>query len=96
MKTDNWPIEEMLDECRFECYMCQTQAAALAVLCADIRAGIESVESPEVALIPDKAVAILSALEKIAIVSINKNDGNVVKHIGHAARQMNPLLMNQD
>ena len=71
--------------------MSPTQAAALAVLVGDIRAGLGDVteESQELKLW-------LINFEETAIQSIKANDGEVAQHIGHAARQMNPLLINQN
>lgn len=83
-------------------FMAQTQAAAMAVLCADIRRcstelnrrrGSESdSRTEEEKESTHLAEDILQELELAAINSLAGNDGEVVYHVGCAAKQMNPLL----
>lgn len=80
--------------------LAQSDAAALAVLVAHVRANsdelarerrgapIDLVEEDQRQMV----CAFLQELEAIAVNSIRCNDGNVVHWIGVAAKQMNPLL----
>lgn len=86
--------------------MCQSMAAALAVWASALRENcrkhIERVNSEldhestehDLGLVKDYEALCysLTALEQQACDSISSNDGNVVKWIGQAAKQMNPLL----
>lgn len=81
-------------------YLSQSQAAALAVLVANIRAEVEetrNVGQPQGELVSEndgerEVMAFCQELEAVACASITRNDGNVVHWIGVAAKQMNPLL----
>lgn len=75
--------------------MTQTQAAALAVLASNIRNEMMQGAVPvdaESEQANRNVHAFLEQLEELAIKSIQHNDGEVVLHIGTAAKQMNPLL----
>ena len=85
-------IENLLKCLGFNCS--QTQAAAFAVLASAVRRDIakeyndpqfdrKSVENVEM---------FLKLLEDVMVDSIRENDGEVAENIGHAARQMHPLL----
>jgi len=82
-------------------YLSQSQAAALAVLCANIRSehnetktigNAGSVRVEEDSEVDRAVMSFFQELEAIAVNSIAKNDGQVVHWIGVAAKQMNPLL----
>jgi len=73
----------------------QTEAAAFAVLASHVRDNIASntrtgVESEDQPI--EDLISVLKFLEDAMVNSIARSDGNVVMHIGHAARQLNPLL----
>lgn len=77
--------------------MDQGQAAALAVLAANVRKCQQDLLDSRVDQVPmtEREMAVITfwkMLEDIGVQSIAHNDGNVVEHIGTAARQMNPLL----
>jgi hypothetical protein len=82
-----------------------SEAAALAVLCAHVRENMEELHEYRVQGFQERAdedelpplldhavVDFLSALERAAVETLQNNDGEVVKWIGAAAKQMNPLL----
>lgn len=75
----------------------QTQAAALAVLCSAIRKDMtewhgKTTVAGSAETDMQAVQEFLSDLEKLGIQSIGENDGEIVLHIGTAAKQMNPLL----
>lgn len=80
-------------------YCSQTEAAAIAVIAANVRKNIEEKKGWVAELVEPQPVAeenlvhdFLQELESAAIYAIENNDGNVVLHLGTAAKQMNPLL----
>lgn len=82
-----------IDEKELARCMCQSQAALLAVLISDIRQGInepDKVPTPDEITLEDA----LSELEESAIESIRVNDGEIIRWVGIAAKQANPLLAN--
>jgi len=82
-------IKELAHHCS------QTEAAAFAVLASHVRdnvasntrTGVKSEDKPI-----EELIDALKFIEDAMVGSIARNDGNVVMHIGHAARQLNPLL----
>lgn len=86
-------MKDIIKELAHHCS--QTEAAAFAVLANHIRDQVGSsmrtnVESEDKPI--EELIDFLKGLEDAMVNSITKNDGNVVMHVGHAARQMNPLL----
>ncbi len=82
-----------VDWTAFRFCLTQTQAAALAVLASDIRQGMKKLDreldSQETAV-----YRFWSGLETNALKALECRDGEVVQHLGRAAKQMNPLLAN--
>ena len=72
-----------------------SQAAAFAVLCNSVR---EEVSSRTMSGVPSEDQPIedliqnLRMMEECMLEAIKRNDVNVVRWIGAAAKQMNPLL----
>lgn len=64
----------------------QSEAGALAVIASHLRNKVE--DEPEVYKDSAELIVALAAIEDAAICSISANDGNVVKWVGYAAKQM--------
>lgn len=75
-------------------YLSQSQAAAFAVIAANVRKELDETypPAPEHAEAHRCMTSFLQEIEAQATASIARNDGNVVHWIGVAAKQMNPLL----
>lgn len=77
--------------------MDQSQAAALAVICCDIRENLDEhlqKQPPEKAEQIASAIDLMTKIEQTAISSIDNNSGNSTRWIGTAAKQLSPLLAN--
>lgn len=77
--------------------MSPSEAAALAVLAAHVRSNMDEARmrvtsTPSPSDEDQAAYDFLLLMEERAVGAIQVNDGNVVTWIGHAAKQMNPLL----
>ena len=77
-------------------HLSQSQAAALAVLASNVRDSMQDLLDKSTMNCPESNAQVVydfwQEIENLAIDSIKVNDGEVVKWIGVAAKQMNPLL----